>query len=214
MHFREKPMRTDANLEGIEDMDFEWEDELPKKPKPKAQRITASQEVPMREVIIDTERLLASAAHWQELLTPDEQQYLSRSGYELKHFVPFGQKHAQPCLIKKNAIESYEHTFVVNMIADELRDYTEKVEICLTKFPDILFQCKGKEYAVEVETPLGLPKKHRRLALKAAENDKLYGKRWVFVVTQSAYAKCFKRYKARVLRRNEVSKWMKRLFRQ
>jgi len=204
-----EPMRTDVSLEGIETADL---DDEPAKPEPvKVQHTPAVQEEPKREVIIDTDKLLACAAHWRDLLQPEEENYLSRQGYELKHFVPFGETHAQPCLIKKNKVESYEHTFVVSMIAHELRNYTKKVETFITQYPDVVFECKGKQYAVEVETPFGLPQKHRRLALKATENNKQYGSRWVFVATQSAYAKCFKRY-AHTLRRNDVPDWIDELF--
>jgi hypothetical protein len=205
---RYTPMRTDVDLQGIEEPELFDE---PVKPEPKVQPAPALQEIQKREVRIDTDKLSSKAVHWYDFLIPEEQEYLTRQGYELKRFVPLGETHPQPFLIKKNGVESYEHTFVVNIIADELRQYTKKVSIHLTQYPDILFECKGKEWAVEVETPFGLPKKHRRLAQKAQENNQKYDSRWVIAVTHSAYAKSFKRY-AKVLRRNEVEEWIKHLF--
>lgn len=170
-----------------------------------------SWEPPQRHVRIDSERLLESAAHWENDLNEDEIRFLSKKDYERHKFVPFSAVQAIPCWIKKNSIESLEHTFVVHMIANHLRLYVNKVQISLTKLPDIIFEHKGKPYAIEVETPLGLPYKHKRLALKAKENNDAYDKRWVIVVTKSAYAKCFKRY-TKVLRRNQIDDWIDHLF--
>ena len=203
-------MRCDVSLEGIEDGDM-IDDVLQKSEPARVQPASVPQEKPKREVHIDTNALLSKAVHRHDFLIPEEYEYLIRNGYEPKQFVPFGEMHAQPFLIKRNGVESDEHIFVVNMIADELRRYTKKARIYLTQYPDIIFECKGKEYAIEVETPFGLPKKHRRLAKKAEENNKKYGSRWIIVVTQSAYAKCFKRY-TKVLRRNEVATWIEQLF--
>ncbi|HLC22573.1 MAG TPA: hypothetical protein VJJ79_02260 [Candidatus Nanoarchaeia archaeon] len=152
-------------------------------------------EMPKRSMIIDTERLLSTNLHVADHLSDEEKDYLQHNWYIAKEFVPFGEHRRQLHYIRERKPESLEHTFVVFTIVNHLRNRgVEKVETFTTQRPDVVFTCDSKEYAIEVETPFFLKKKHRRLLAKAEVNNKTYPKRWCFVVTRSAYKRSFGKY--------------------
>ena len=202
-----RPKRTtncDVDLTDLEKLDFE--DETPK-PPPRVRHFPAPIEEP-KEVIIDTLTLFSTPLHNTNNLIAEEQSLLERNGYQKKEFVPLGKMRRETFLIKEQKPEGLTHTFVVHSIVRKLKRITKTIQTYATQYPDIIFKHKGKTYALEIETPLFLKKKHKRLLAKAQANNKTYGKNWWIVVTTSAYARSFRKY-GKVLRRNDIDQWIK-----
>ena len=168
------------------------------------------QEVPKRKVVIDSNKLLKTPLHAELGLCPEEIEYLKKWNYQRKEFVPLGEIRRQPFWIKECKPESLEHTFVVHSIAKKLPEWAD-VRTYFTQLPDVVFTYNNKEYALEIETPLFIKKKHKRLVAKASVNNQTYADRWWIVTTQSAYRNSFKRY-GKVLTRNQIDEWIQSIF--
>ena len=195
----------DVDLTDLEKLDFE--NETPKRSEPKVRHVPRPIEEP-EEVIIDTITLFSTPLHNTNNLIAEEQSLLERNGYQKKEFVPLGKMRRETFLIKEQKPEGLTHTFVVHSIVRKLKRITKNIQTYATLNPDIVFKYKGKTYALEIETPLFLKKKHKRLLAKAQANNETYGKNWWIVVTTSAYARSFRRY-GKVLRRNDIDQWIK-----
>ena len=145
-------------------------------------------------------------------LTSDEFRSLwATQGYTQHKFVPIGKQKPERFLIKNQPPESPEHTFVVLSIAKLLEGRVQDIKTYAAVNADIIFWYKGKDYAFEIETPLGLRQKKGRLRVKANWNDYEYVNRWWFVVTRSAYKRSFTKY-GKVLTRNQVLPFINKHF--
>ena len=76
-------------------------------------------------------------------------------------------------------------------IAEYLEKNGIEVELYVTKKPDIVFQIKGKRYAIEIETGSGLTK-IKNLIEKTKLLNQNYNK-WFFVVTNKNKVKKYKK---------------------
>ena len=81
--------------------------------------------------------------------------------------MPVGKPRQEECWIKKNKVESLDHTFMVWNLKEELEKHTKNVEVNITEKADLIFKDKqGKDFAVEVETGKGFKKHRSRLVEK------------------------------------------------
>lgn len=144
-------------------------------------------------------------------LERSDSEHLWSNGYKQLKFVPLGKQKPEWFLIKTQPPESPEHTFVVQSMVKLLQGRVQDINTYATVNADIIVWHKDKEYAFEIETPLGLRQKKSRLREKARTNDELYPHRWWFVVTRSAYKRSFTRY-GKVLTRNEVIPFINKKF--
>lgn len=91
--------------------------------------------------------------HLASELSIEDQNYLLNNGFVSKKFVPISSTNQREFFLKKNNIESLEHTFLVEQIKEEMLKITNDVRVGLTKEPDLIVKVKGKEpVAIEVET--------------------------------------------------------------
>lgn len=160
------------------------------------------------EEMINVEDLLELPMYQDDTKTrlmPNEKKILERHGYKRRNFVPLGEVKPQPFYVKEQKPEGLEHTFVVNSIVWLIEARVHNVMTYTTQKPDIVFEYKGKKYALEIETPYYIKKKRKRLEAKAEVNNKEYDDWWI-VTTVSSYKRCFTRY-AKVLTRNELIPW-------
>src|SRR3989344_8718035 len=118
---------------------------------------TMVQEMPKKEFVLDTTKLLKTPLHKECTLCPEEIEYLKKWNYQRKEFVPLGEIRRQPFWIKECKPEGLEHTFVVHSIAHLLPPWAD-VRTYFTQLPDVVFTFDSKEYALEIETPLFLRK--------------------------------------------------------
>jgi len=130
-------------------------------------------------------------------LSLDDLKYLIAKGYkEIKCLNIKGKK--ERYVIKPRSNESDEHFFLTFDIAEYLKSIADKVELFGSVRPDIVFEIKGKKYAVEVETGKLLTHNKKQLLNKIKILKKEFGKNWFFVVTNRkfypAYIKFGKTY--------------------
>ena len=202
--------------EEINDIENE-NDDFVTKPELEVQHIPAKQEnfkiieTPKIEMHIDVDKLLSTPLHLAITLLPEECDILERNKYQKKNFVSLGKTKPETFYIKECKPEGLEHTFVVHSIVHELKDRgVTDIQTHTTQKPDITFSFDNKQYALEIETPLYLKKKHKRLQAKTQTNNQHYGTNCWFVTTQSAYAKSFRKY-GKVLTRNQIHDWIDKI---
>ena len=136
---------------------------------------------------IDTEKGL----YKKSSLSESQVQYLLSKGYVETKQVGFERKGAEWYLIKPDASPAnmgMDHLFLVKLIEQEVRKYTDDVRLAQTKGPDIVFKNGlGVEVAVEVETGKTILSKPEQIKEKVEQLNEKYGKSWFFVLTDASY---------------------------
>ena len=162
-------------------------------------------------VDIDTEIGL----YYATSLDIEQKNYLNNHGYEVGNFMPIGKQRQEECWIKKNNIESLDHTFMIHNLKQELEKYTKEIEISVSEKPDILFKNKkGETVAIEVETGLGF-RKHKKRIIEKIDRLKIeYKKNIVIVLTNSDYKDSYQSISndIKILLRTDVPKFYQSLF--
>jgi len=182
--------------------------------EPEVQPVPARQENKEQTAMhIDVDALLKRPLHKVEGKLPEECTILKESRYSLQKFVPLGMNSPENYYIQEQKPESFEHTFVVWDTVRLLDGRVENLQVYRTQKPDITFTYKDAQYALEIETPRYLNKKHKRLKLKAETNNKVYGVNWLFISTRSAYKRSLSKY-GKVLTRTETPKWIEQTFKK
>lgn len=199
------PMRTDVDLEGVEDEEFFF-DEKPAFKNEQVQ-ILMQPEKNTEKKIEPSEVLLKSPVHRIADLKTGDHYLLERAGYVKKEFVPLGKTRRESYYVQKQKT-SLAHTFVVHSIIKKLQPIVKDVEV--TQNQDIKIFHKGKYYALTVVTPADLHK-HNKLTAQAKVLTKTFGANWWFFITKSAYAKSFGRY-GLTITRNQINDWIQENF--
>jgi hypothetical protein len=160
---------------------------------------------------IDTEQKIY---HTQDL-NLEEQNYLINHGYNIGCFVPIRKIKPEEYLVQKNAIESIEHTFIVENIKQEIEKYTKDIHTSITQEPDITFKNKkGENIAIEVETGLSYKKNKTELLNKMHEARLKYKNRLFIVLTNNYYKGHYARLfpNIKILLRQDIQKYINTWF--
>ena len=102
---------------------------------------------------------------------------------------------------------------LVGLIQDEIRAYTDKIEVYQTQKPDILFEnAVGQKIALEIETGKGLKKHKSRTDTKFREVRKEYGDRAYIILTDMRFVNSYVRHDLKILGRNQIIEFVKLQF--
>lgn len=180
-------------------------DELRKR---EIQKKGISQESELNEEIYQLKKIHYKASE----LKPQHKKFLKKAGYtETRQASLTNAGACNYFILQKNENESIEHQFLVQLIYEELRKYTDVVQRYAVQKPDLIFVANGKKIAFEIETGNVI-----RNATEFQEKTKLLNKEysyWYFIVThqklKGAYAK-----HGKVLLRTQVKKKLKQLFKK
>ncbi|MFH1071949.1 MAG: DUF87 domain-containing protein [Nanoarchaeota archaeon] len=131
---------------------------------------------------------LEKGLHYGAGLDMEQKNYLINHGYQAANFVPIGQVRQAECWIKKNNVESLEHTFLVENIKEELLKHTKEVQTSITKGADLIFKNKkGHSIALEIETGLSYKKNKQKLKEKFHELQLQYRGNLAIILTKNKY---------------------------
>jgi len=151
---------------------------------------------------------LSKAVFSPKGLTALQINILNNHNYILKKFHDL-ESGPRPYYVKARHPESVDHTFLVEIIVDEIKKYTDKVQIFLTKRPDIIFENKaGQKIALEIETGKELAKHRDRTDEKFAGLKKQYGDRGYIVLTDKDKRDSYAKYKIKILLRKEMKEFL------
>ncbi len=114
-------------------------------------------------------------------LGDDEVEFLLARGYSISSHVAIDSKNRRDYVLKPKDQESNAHYFLVKSIEQYLMKFTKKIKLYETVKPDIVFECKNKEYAIEVET--GSKHDLSRIKEKVDCLNENYQNNWCFVIT-------------------------------
>jgi conjugal transfer ATP-binding protein TraC len=134
----------------------------------------------------------------------DDLKYLLSRGYKEYSFYSILSNKKERYILKPRFNESPQHFFLTCDIANYLKKFTSKVELFVTKKPDIVFTINNKKYAVEIET--GKIKDNKKLKEKAFLLNKEYGNNWFFVVTDKNLVSKYSQLGRTFEKRNIASK--------
>jgi len=115
-------------------------------------------------------------------LNAEEIKYLIKYGFKLSKHKAISSKTYSNYYVKPRFNEGLNHAFVCYDIKSFLEKKKIQVDMPTTRDADIVFNLKGKRYAIEVETGTKI-KKDRKMILNKIENLKKNYDEWFFVVT-------------------------------
>ena len=124
-------------------------------------------------------------------LDENEIEFLINKGYSISSHIAVGEKNRRDYLLKPKEQEGNSHFFLVKSIEQHILKFTKDVKLYETVKPDIVFQYKGKTYAIEVET--GSKNDLKRIKEKV-NNLILNYENWFFVVTSKYEKKKYEKY--------------------
>jgi len=143
-------------------------------------------------------------------LTQEELIYLVNKGYIISSHVNLEGGRQEDFILKPRDNESVDHFFLIKAIEEQLKKYTDKVELFQTTKPDIIFRNQDDNtYAIEVET--GTKKDKGMIERKAKILNNRLGKNWFFVVTDKNVKKKYE-YLGKTLTRFEVLNEIAKIF--
>lgn len=141
--------------------------------------------------------------HKSKGLKKEEKEYLLKKGFKEEYFKSLSSTKKEKYFVKPRFNETANHLFVIDDIKNYLEKKKIKVELYVTKKPDIVFGLGKKKIAIEVETGSMLSVK-KTFDEKVKTLNKNYDD-WFFVVTNknkvANYRKYGKTIDARFLRR-------------
>ncbi|MBT3304417.1 DUF87 domain-containing protein [Candidatus Woesearchaeota archaeon] len=118
-----------------------------------------------------------------------------------------------PYYVKPNHPESAEHTFLVAIIAEEIRKYTKEVKCYQTKKPDVVFKNKlGQKIGLEVETGICLRENRKNKKEKFENIVRDYGKRAYIILTGNRIKNSFAKHGLKMLLRHEIKEFVQLQF--
>ena len=93
----------------------------------------------------------------------EEKVFLANNGYQLGSYHNLEKSKQKEYFVKDRPPQGYLHTYYVDLIYQEIRKYTKKVEKSSTQNPDIVFTNKvGEEIVIEVETGIDVKYKNKK----------------------------------------------------
>jgi type IV secretory pathway VirB4 component len=125
-------------------------------------------------------------------LKKEEIEYLTRYGFKLSKHKAIGSKTYSNYYVKPRFNEGLNHAFVCYDIKKFLERRGIKVDLPTTRDADIVFNLKGKRFAIEVETGTKI-KKDRKMILDKIENLKKNYDEWFFVLTNNENVQEYKK---------------------
>ncbi|MFH1972656.1 MAG: DUF87 domain-containing protein [archaeon] len=145
-------------------------------------------------------------------LTALQVNVLNNHEYVLKKFHDL-ETGPRPYYVKARHPESVDHTFLVEIIADEIKKYTKEVEVYQTKNADIIFKNKvGQKIALEIETGKEFDKHQKRLEEKFENLRKTMGGRVYIILTDTSIKNRYLRFNTQILSRNKIKEFVKLQF--
>jgi len=173
--------------------------------------IIAKKKEKVKEVKMNLEKVLYHGKN----LTKEQKNILTNNSYKVRNFMGIGKPNQDEFWIKENDIESLAHTFMVQNIKEELEKYTKKIEVSITKKPDLIFTNKaGKEIAIEVETGIGFKKHRKRLIEKFDQIRQQYKNRVFIVITDKNVRDKYERItqEIKIMVRTELEQFIQQQF--
>lgn len=139
--------------------------------------------------------------------------FLNNNGYVFKKAWGLHSNVPKKFYVKDRPPESVDHSLLVGLIVEELKKYTDKVDVYQTKKPDIVFRNKvGQEIVLEIETGIGFDKHKKRLEEKFSELKKKKGKRAYIILTDRTIKNRYLRFGLPILSRINIEEFVKQQF--
>jgi len=160
------------------------------------------------EIKIDID--LTKNIHYAENMNLEERNFLTNQGYELRKGHGLKKDKPRAYFIRPMPPEGLAHTFLTELIHEEIKKHTNKVWRHQTEKPDILFiNRKGQEVALEIETGIGFSKHKQRLMEKFENVKKQYPDTAYIVLTNLAIKCRYERFKLPIIARQQIGDFIK-----
>jgi len=148
----------------------------------------------------------------------NEQQidFLKSNGFVESRLCGLDNSSKQYLVKKPSGSESVEHFFMVQIVAEEVRHYTNKIILDSTVNPDISFEIERdgliEKYAIEIETG-SQSRNTGEMNAKVEKNNSLGYKEWWFLVTDFLAKREYEKLHS-TLKRTEVKSLLEKMFKE
>jgi hypothetical protein len=148
----------------------------------------------------------------------NEQQinFLKSTGFVEARLCGLDNSSKQYLVKKPSGSESVEHFFMVQIVAEEIRHYTNKIILDSTVNPDISFEIERnglvEKYAIEIETG-SQSRNTGEMNAKVEKNNSLGYKEWWFLVTDFLAKREYEKLHS-TLKRTEVKSLFEKMFKE
>ena len=160
-----------------------------------------------RNITIDLD--LSKGYFKKDKLNQEELKYLLDEGFKVSKHKAIGSKTYSEYLVKQRFNESLGHAFVIYDIKNFLEKNKIKVELFTTREADLVFEIKGKTYAIEVETG-SVMTNMIKFKEKIEQLNNKYDKNWFFVVTNIHNVKKYRKF-GRTIDQRYLTNFMRKL---
>ena len=148
----------------------------------------------------------------------NEQQidFLKSNGFVESRLCGLDNSSKQYLVKKPSGSESIEHFFMVQIVAEEVRHYTNKITLDSTVNPDISFEIEQngitEKYAIEIETG-SQSRNTGEMNAKVEKNNSMGYKEWWFLVTDFLAKREYEKLHS-TLKRTEVKSLLEKMFKE
>jgi len=149
-------------------------------------------------------------------LNEQQSDFLKSNGFVEARLCGLDNSSKQYLVKKPSGSESIEHFFMVQIVAEEVRHYTNKITLDSTVNPDISFEIEKngfvEKYAIEIETG-SQSRNTGEMNAKVEKNNSLGYKNWWFLVTDFLAKREYEKLHS-TLKRTEVKSLLEKMFKE
>ncbi|MDD4082854.1 MAG: ATP-binding protein [Sphaerochaetaceae bacterium] len=149
-------------------------------------------------------------------LNEQQTEFLKSNGFVESRLCGLDNSSKQYLVKKPSGSESIEHFFMVQIVAEEVRHYTNKITLDSTVNPDISFEIEQngiiEKYAIEIETG-SQSRNTGEMNAKVEKNNSLGYKEWWFLVTDFLAKREYTKLHS-TLKRTEVKSLLEKMFKE
>jgi len=165
-----------------------------------------------REEKLEEQLYLGKNLYLERKLTHEQREALFAQGYKRLKISPYGDSGAAYYWVNTRYNESKEHAFFCYILEAELKKYSKKVEMNVTKGPDLVVERKNKRYCFDVETGKSLTRQPAFLKKKFAYYEREFDQSFIFVTNKSLKYK-YAKY-GLVITRGKLKETIAKLFKK
>ncbi len=149
-------------------------------------------------------------------LNEQQTDFLKSNGFVESRLCGLDNSSKQYLVKKPSGSESVEHFFMVQIVAEEVRHYTNKITLDSTVNPDISFEIEKngfiEKYAIEIETG-SQSRNTGEMNAKVEKNNSFGYKKWWFLVTDFLAKREYEKLHS-TLKRTEVKSLLEKMFKE
>ncbi len=177
----------------------------------KIDKYLSNEEVSRREKIEVIEKKLSKGFFRSSELNEEEKSVAFERGFRKVKAIGLNLKDEREFIIKPRGSAGEEHFVLNHLVAEYIKKYDPNVRITYSQDADVIFNAKGQEWAIEIETGSIIRDKNKFENKIELLNNK-YRDKWMIVVTDTNQIRKYHKLIELVYSRNTICEKISSLF--